>query len=109
MSFRDEVVAAFERTFGKAEFSRDPTGILYRWRLKRENNLDVHLIIDSPEIVWKVHVLISDPCPEVIAPVRSVHISTHEEAGRVMDEINEQWRLRGCWIKGADQRLDDAA
>ena len=87
----------FKDRFGEPTVGNDPDGPIYRWRLERPNWLNIHLIIDTPSVDRQAHVMVSDPCPEVPEQLRSFWVETDEEVQRAMDDIEDQWHLRGCW------------
>lgn len=95
-TIRQQVISAFNERFGEAQVGPDPAGKLYRWRLTRKNDLHVHVIIDSPEIETRAHVLISDPCHDM-PPIRSLYVGNTNDIKSVLDEIEAQWQMRGCW------------
>jgi len=86
----------FARHFGKAEVSNSALGPVYRWRLKRENNLDVHVIIDSPELPHQAHVIISDPCEHAVEGVRTMLLMRPEEVPEAIQAIEAQWKMPDC-------------
>ena len=65
--------------------------------------LDMHVIIDSPELHTQAHVLISDPCPETL-PIRSKFVKQPDEVKSLLDEIEAQWQMRSCWSSGSPTR-----
>ena len=98
-TFREQVVDAFIDRFGPADATTNDRGIILRWRLPRDHNLDLHIIIDSPEHTYECHTLVSDPCPWVKEKVRTLRIQKWEEVEPSLDSIEAQWRLEGCWAK----------
>jgi hypothetical protein len=96
-TFRDRVIDAFRLRFGQPDATTDEVGAILRWKLPRENRLDLHVIIDTPEKQSECHVLVSDPCPWVEEPVRSIRIHVWEEVEPALRDLESQWKLQGCW------------
>jgi hypothetical protein len=90
-SFRDVARDLLIEAFGEPRVMRAEEGALYRWVLKRERGLSLYVTLDSPEMPWIAHLLISDPEAEMVDPIATVTMRTVEEIRATIEAIRRQW------------------
>ena len=91
-SFRDVALEHLSEAFGDPRGMRAEVGALYRWVLKREQGLSLYVTLDSPEMPWIAHLLISDPGDKSVDPIATITMRTLGELRMTIDLIRRQWK-----------------
>lgn len=94
MNLRRHVLRALLYRFGEPRIESDPAGVRCHWRLARSTDLDMHVMIGSPKMST-VQVLVSDPCQT--PPIRFIELSDVRDITRMVDDVQAQWQMHGCW------------
>lgn len=99
-TFRDKATAYFMRELGEAVHIEVKEGTIYRWTIRRRDNMDlaIYITLDSPELPDFAHLMISDPGCAGAEPLKSYMLRTEAEFAVALGEIKRRIEGGECPI-----------